>query len=517
MVGVPGRSNGCNTCRRRRVKCDEAKPLCARCIKGGFQCQGYERHRTWHHTSSAPFADYNKPDQGTDVVVATIRRHKTSPPRELSFVAFQSDFCFAALFDNFVHWAYGGTWMEKAASSGIGLTGESIKALAQAHLGRVHHMSEIYIEGIARYGSCLRDMAAQIASTSKETSQLLVPMILFLIISNQESDRESTTAHAKGIARLLHVCGPEAFQEQPLLDAFESARSSLIIGSLIGRHRIFLEQDKWINIPWARHEGEKTPQTMLSDMLVKVPGLLEDYGHLLCLDQQTFATDAKVLLTKVEELLTDLFLWRWQWELISGRYVSSDTQVPFSSTTLVCLDFPQPSAAHECMLYNAVLMWVFGLLYKLEPCSAPMRIKACAAAARIKGGLLGLPNYSSTAVYQQVLALPGTVISIRDAAIEICLAYSWISRHHMLCREPARYYLFPMGMAVSVLGREHETYMWAREMLDASPVTKNYAAGSTGAANTAGFGFYVTEEAFHPGAGQPEDRLFSQEDMKLLS
>ena len=285
-----------------------------------------------------------------------------------------------------------------------------------------------------------------------------------------------------------------------------------IIGSLLGRQRLFLEQDRWINIPWARHEREKTPQTMLSDILVKVPGLLEDHGHLSHLDRQTFAADAKMLVTKVEGLLTDLCLWRWQWELISGRYVSSDTQVPFSSKTLASLHFPHPSAAHECMLYNAVLMWLFGLLYKLEPCSTPLRIRACAAAAKTKSGLSGLQDHLGT-----VLALPGTVISIRDAAVEICRAYSWVSRHHMLCREPARYYLFPMGMAVSVLGREHATSMWARAMLDASPVTENYASGSAGAATAAGFGFYVTEESFHPGAGQPEGRLFTHEDMKLLS
>ncbi|PSN60145.1 hypothetical protein BS50DRAFT_681674 [Corynespora cassiicola Philippines] len=39
-----GRLKGCNTCRRRRVKCDEKKPVCSRCINGGFACLGYERN-----------------------------------------------------------------------------------------------------------------------------------------------------------------------------------------------------------------------------------------------------------------------------------------------------------------------------------------------------------------------------------------------------------------------------------------------------------------------------------------
>jgi Zn(2)-Cys(6) binuclear cluster domain-containing protein len=41
-----GRSGGCATCRRRRVKCDEAKPECRRCEKLGVPCEGYDRPPT---------------------------------------------------------------------------------------------------------------------------------------------------------------------------------------------------------------------------------------------------------------------------------------------------------------------------------------------------------------------------------------------------------------------------------------------------------------------------------------
>lgn len=32
---------GCWTCRRRRIKCGEERPVCQRCVKAGFECQGY--------------------------------------------------------------------------------------------------------------------------------------------------------------------------------------------------------------------------------------------------------------------------------------------------------------------------------------------------------------------------------------------------------------------------------------------------------------------------------------------
>lgn len=42
MVGVPGKYRGCETCRSRRVKCGNEKPLCKRCVDSNRECT-YER------------------------------------------------------------------------------------------------------------------------------------------------------------------------------------------------------------------------------------------------------------------------------------------------------------------------------------------------------------------------------------------------------------------------------------------------------------------------------------------
>jgi hypothetical protein len=41
-VKAPKVRTGCITCRKRRVKCDEGKPKCARCLKFGVACDGYQ-------------------------------------------------------------------------------------------------------------------------------------------------------------------------------------------------------------------------------------------------------------------------------------------------------------------------------------------------------------------------------------------------------------------------------------------------------------------------------------------
>ncbi|KAJ5526711.1 hypothetical protein N7513_010870 [Penicillium frequentans] len=52
MGGVPYGSKGCNTCRRRKVKCDENKPECMRCLKNGHVCTGYERNHVFIHNTT---------------------------------------------------------------------------------------------------------------------------------------------------------------------------------------------------------------------------------------------------------------------------------------------------------------------------------------------------------------------------------------------------------------------------------------------------------------------------------
>ncbi|KAH6616013.1 hypothetical protein B0J18DRAFT_294321 [Chaetomium sp. MPI-SDFR-AT-0129] len=47
MVGVPGRSKGCITCRQRRKGCDLAKPTCDQCNRAGLTCAGYTTERVF--------------------------------------------------------------------------------------------------------------------------------------------------------------------------------------------------------------------------------------------------------------------------------------------------------------------------------------------------------------------------------------------------------------------------------------------------------------------------------------
>ncbi|RFU29664.1 hypothetical protein B7463_g6668, partial [Scytalidium lignicola] len=55
---------GCMTCRRRKKKCDETRPECNNCLRGGFVCSGYQQRGQWPKTeqkqASVPLKSKNE-------------------------------------------------------------------------------------------------------------------------------------------------------------------------------------------------------------------------------------------------------------------------------------------------------------------------------------------------------------------------------------------------------------------------------------------------------------------------
>jgi hypothetical protein len=49
---APKVRTGCLTCKKRRVKCDETKPKCLKCLNSDYQCNGYAPPKAWVFESS---------------------------------------------------------------------------------------------------------------------------------------------------------------------------------------------------------------------------------------------------------------------------------------------------------------------------------------------------------------------------------------------------------------------------------------------------------------------------------
>ena len=114
------------------------------------------------------------------------------------------------------------------------------------------------------------------------------------------------------------------------------------------------------------------------------------------------------------------------------------------------------------------------------------------------------------------LRRPGAALSVRDPATEVCRAFEWQCRHRERDGSvPNNFYLFPMGMAMSVLDDDDEYRAWIARLLGSSRYTDGYGfRGSLGrGANPAGFGYYLTREALDPEVQGLGSR---NEDLKAL-
>ncbi|KAI1803043.1 hypothetical protein F4811DRAFT_562729 [Daldinia bambusicola] len=525
MVGVAGRSKGCNTCRKRRVKCDEAKPQCYRCIKAGFECLGYQRATQWRHTSLAP--------------VATSRLHMSEladiaqplpvsfvPPPELSLGAFERDMCTAHMFGNFVWRSYGSLWLNHACEGKLGnLSLDAVTALSQLSFGLNNRVQELQLKGAAQYGRCLRILAEELRrdnATAYDNRRLVVPILVLMMVSAIQTDRTGAVFHLKAIEKVLILCGPGAFQQQPLRNAFEAARATLLIASLFSKRRIFLEDPRWQDVPYALDPYAKPQQSRLLDILVAIPGLLEENARIDSMGHYSeddpaaspLASDKRLICREnlceyIILLLGKLFRWRWDWQREYGQYVSTESyerQSNDSPTDSESIDTPEELGrlrfdrcmhANDVMLYNSALMWLMTLLWKLKPLQTKSIIQGCAQHAATSSTF---PPQSPTSshVSFEPLSEPGSAFSIRDPALEICRVFDWQCRHHNQCGaldDQACLYLFPVGMARSVLGDEPYYQQWIDDMLDSTPITAGY--GRHGG-SIVGFSSYITRYALNP-------------------
>jgi hypothetical protein len=285
---------------------------------------------------------------------------------------------------------------------------------------------------------------------------------------------------------------------------------------------MFLDEPRWQTVPWELEPTSKTPQSYLLDIFVSIPTLLEedavlerwslesaDYDFI---DPSPILDDGYFrgaeLHTRVASQLETLYRWRWKWQREYGRCVTLD-HCDGNAEPSNRLQFDRALRANDIMLYNSILMWLLALLWKLDPSRAESTIRHCtrAAAASValtpSDNLHGHPSSpglgrDDPSISFKPLQHPEASISIRDAAVEICHVYEWKSRNHgkvSSSEDQMCLYLFPVGMAKSVLDREPEYKAWIGSMLDASPHTRAYGRDSD---NIAGFAYYITQEALSP-------------------
>lgn len=212
------------------------------------------------------------------------------------------------------------------------------------------------------------------------------------------------------------------------------------------------------------------------NILIFVPRFLEDDTRL---DREFNIDLHNDLVQRLDFQYEQLFKWRWRWEgenLHAAWEEDSDRETPLGRT----IRFATLSQAVEIMIYNSVLIWILGLLWKLDPLNIPHIVSDAAGRAQDSGS-----RQQHTA--PSPLHLPGEVIQLHDIAVEICMAFDFQIRNIKDNTVSSLFFLMPIGLAWSVLERDEEWKKIINEGLASSHVTSGFQTGE----NVFRFGSYA--------------------------
>lgn len=161
---------------------------------------------------------------------------------------------------------------------GDSMAQDSLRALCYGLLGRDKHVPALRDAGRRVYGKAISDLRAAIMTPTAQTADLasLVKPISLLGAYSVAIEKDRRYTHHAGLARILEICGPEAFQSPALLPIFESARMTLVADSIVRRRETtFLDKPEWKTVPWARDPSAKSATNRLLDVLSAVPAIIQ--------------------------------------------------------------------------------------------------------------------------------------------------------------------------------------------------------------------------------------------------
>ncbi|KAK3360595.1 hypothetical protein B0T25DRAFT_535978 [Lasiosphaeria hispida] len=288
MVGVPGRSKACTTCKKRRKGCDFQRPVCGQCRKGGLACEGYARPRT--------FVSWAPPKGGPSTVVHTadivLSHELTRSAYEEKLLGLHwetylpngCDFCCSS---EVRHILGGWTTAVRELLVTDALLKKSVLALCLTTVARRDGVVWMAEQGLSAYVSGLQEMAValQVPSRARSDALLCAVKMFSLYEAIHGADRRDRDAQAKswlthchGEISLIRLGGPSYYQFGRAHRLFADGRLHQISVALRTRRRSFLADPGWKILPWKWHP--KTIKDTLLDILADTTELLEELDAL---------------------------------------------------------------------------------------------------------------------------------------------------------------------------------------------------------------------------------------------
>ncbi|KAF5667083.1 hypothetical protein FHETE_5786 [Fusarium heterosporum] len=336
MVGVPGRSKGCATCRKRKKGCDKQIPSCGQCLVLGVSCGGYGREQIWINSEGPKPTFYSRSSKSASPEDESVTRTSSNVGLHDSLVRTARAQKFTGLF--WSDFLSGGNGFSRRAS---GTTGSQwmrlyetlsekepalqyvAMALSTATLGANSNDVQLKCKSQQAYGLALEKMIISLASGSRDQDGTLAAIQLMRIYEQlfgtyaTKEQTNDSVSQVKGFIK--HVDGETAFiLSRGPTDAWSPMGRQLLADgrlTLINAYTSRRKRSPFSIAQWKQsrlwRSVSDSPLNKLVDILVEVPGLLEDLD---IFRQASSLAEAKELhtrlLAKCYACETSLMAWK---------------------------------------------------------------------------------------------------------------------------------------------------------------------------------------------------------------
>ncbi|KAI1087777.1 hypothetical protein F5B19DRAFT_48613 [Rostrohypoxylon terebratum] len=281
MVGVPGKYKGCNTCRARRVACDNGRPFCKKCTDYGRECGGYERETVFivgtpddkgrcssHPPRNQPSSKKSKVTEARQVEKLNFIATEPWQPAWMDVVSLSS-----AAGSHRVRFVALQTDLSSAIRLGSGSARRNEVTLSLGSPRALDASPTFNYDPFSMKARCLIYLPPK-SNVRQSPNGNSEGLCLFLYEQNSSAvySNEPPWKSPAALNDRIRGPGPGAYQSFPEHHFFARVyRPNAIWAALLDRQPTFLCSPEWTVVPWERHP--RTPLDDLLDIVVLLPSI----------------------------------------------------------------------------------------------------------------------------------------------------------------------------------------------------------------------------------------------------
>ncbi|KAI1819450.1 hypothetical protein F4861DRAFT_534431 [Xylaria intraflava] len=288
MVGVPGRSKGCSTCRKRKKGCDKKRPICTQCSTAGLECGGYGRKTV--------FLNYTQDTEANAVRVVYRAESADSgqTPGGVTDIVLSQGLAQGAYVEQYIS-VFLSKYLPKGRSLPTSRQCQSANWVETAHalypsnsaiqfsllsLGLSAAGESQY--ALESYSRALRKLQAAVCVPHRAQSDATLAacqiLSLFEVFYGSEDNAllqgSKWHSHLAGQLALIQARSPYAYQSGASHQFFSDGRYPLLFSALKNRQRFPLNTPEWRTVPWEKEP--KSAKDKLYDIIADLTTILAD-------------------------------------------------------------------------------------------------------------------------------------------------------------------------------------------------------------------------------------------------